>query len=344
VEVNQQAPLTPEDDGPFTTADIAYWRDQVESRSVSVDIPWKDGDVVRMVRRWLATLDRHAAESLDVAKVLPPATVCACLDETGERHVTRWERCERCRAFMESDTEPIDAASPHTKDQAAAASSASPDRDRLAGLLHHANVGCFGGFLAGQCWPDHENHRLAADRLFAAGVRLSPDAPQPAVDQDFASFGGDLATHDSDALREAVARAIYDAMRVNDSEGRDRPWVRGGNSLKQEEARRRARAALAEALVTPAGDEHSCADHDETLDEAYRKGLADAQPPQPDSDSAALLRQALLRQALEPCFAERSDCPHGAWEAISGDHYGEHLRAVTAALQSAPDSQPEEGR
>jgi hypothetical protein len=51
----------------------------------------------------------------------------------------------------------------------------------------------------------------------------------------------------SDELAEAVARAIYDAMRENDPEGRDRPWVPGGNSRKQEEARSRARAALAEA-------------------------------------------------------------------------------------------------
>jgi hypothetical protein len=48
-------------------------------------------------------------------------------------------------------------------------------------------------------------------------------------------------------LTEAVARAIYDAMRENDPEGRRHPWMPGGNSWKQEEARSRARAALAEA-------------------------------------------------------------------------------------------------
>ena len=48
-----------------------------------------------------------------------------------------------------------------------------------------------------------------------------------------------------DRLREAVAEAIYDAMRENDPEGANRPWVPGGNSIKQDEARRRARAALA---------------------------------------------------------------------------------------------------
>lgn len=34
---------------------------------------------------------------------LPADTVCACLDETGERKVRHYERCERCHALMESD-------------------------------------------------------------------------------------------------------------------------------------------------------------------------------------------------------------------------------------------------
>lgn len=46
------------------------------------------------------------------------------------------------------------------------------------------------------------------------------------------------------ALREAVAEAIYDAMRENDPRGRQHPWVPGGNSDKQDEARRRADRAL----------------------------------------------------------------------------------------------------
>lgn len=33
-------------------------------------------------------------------QVLPGDMVCACLDETGSRTVTVWERCERCHAFM----------------------------------------------------------------------------------------------------------------------------------------------------------------------------------------------------------------------------------------------------
>lgn len=35
--------------------------------------------------------------------ILPPDTVCACLEDTGERKVRVYERCERCGAFMESD-------------------------------------------------------------------------------------------------------------------------------------------------------------------------------------------------------------------------------------------------
>jgi hypothetical protein len=45
-------------------------------------------------------------------------------------------------------------------------------------------------------------------------------------------------------LRERVAEAIYDAMRENDPEGASKPWVPGGNSRKQDEARHRADHAL----------------------------------------------------------------------------------------------------
>lgn len=34
------------------------------------------------------------------AQVLPDDTVCTCLDETGERHVRKYERCDRCGSFM----------------------------------------------------------------------------------------------------------------------------------------------------------------------------------------------------------------------------------------------------
>ena len=37
--------------------------------------------------------------------VLPPDTVCTCLDDTGERKVRVYERCERCGVFMESERE-----------------------------------------------------------------------------------------------------------------------------------------------------------------------------------------------------------------------------------------------
>ena len=35
--------------------------------------------------------------------LLPDDEVCACLSETGSRQVRIYERCERCRALMESD-------------------------------------------------------------------------------------------------------------------------------------------------------------------------------------------------------------------------------------------------
>jgi hypothetical protein len=46
-------------------------------------------------------------------------------------------------------------------------------------------------------------------------------------------------------LEEAVAAAIYDALRAHDPVGSGIPWVPGGTSYMQNEARRRARAALA---------------------------------------------------------------------------------------------------
>ena len=43
-------------------------------------------------------------------RVLPPNTVCACLDEVGERKVVRFDQCQRCKAFMDATDrpEPID--------------------------------------------------------------------------------------------------------------------------------------------------------------------------------------------------------------------------------------------
>lgn len=59
----------------------------------------------------------------------------------------------------------------------------------------------------------------------------------------------------TERIEEAVAIAIYDDMRMRDPEGRNRPWVPGGNSLKQVEARQRARAALSqETPEAPAPD------------------------------------------------------------------------------------------
>ena len=38
--------------------------------------------------------------------ILPDDTVCACLDETGERKVKLYGQCQRCGAFMVEDTPP----------------------------------------------------------------------------------------------------------------------------------------------------------------------------------------------------------------------------------------------
>jgi len=31
---------------------------------------------------------------------------------------------------------------------------------------------------------------------------------------------------------------------------------------------------------------------------------------------------------LRECFTERTDCRHGVWESLTGDHFAEHLRAA----------------
>jgi len=51
----------------------------------------------------LAALARLVERLETAPKVLAADEVCACLDETGSRQVTVWERCVRCSCFMESD-------------------------------------------------------------------------------------------------------------------------------------------------------------------------------------------------------------------------------------------------
>ena len=67
---------------------------------------------------------------------------------------------------------------------------------------------------------------------------------------EFLAIEVDARSLSAEGLREAVAEAIYDAMRENDPEGQTRPWIAGGNSRKQDEARRRARAALSREEAT----------------------------------------------------------------------------------------------
>jgi hypothetical protein len=51
------------------------------------------------------------------------------------------------------------------------------------------------------------------------------------------------------AALEVAAQVIYGQMQTGDPEGEKYPWVLGGNSLKQDEARAEAKARLA-ALST----------------------------------------------------------------------------------------------
>src|SRR5262245_33587214 len=48
------------------------------------------------------------ASAADPPGILADGTVCACLDETGERYVKTYERCERCGQFMAADPPGID--------------------------------------------------------------------------------------------------------------------------------------------------------------------------------------------------------------------------------------------
>lgn len=80
--------------------------------------------------------------------------------------------------------------------------------------------------------------REIADAGF--GYVTDPSAARAALDRALAALVARV-----EANVESVAHAIYDAMRENDPEGQSHPWVERGNSLKQDEARQRARAALA---------------------------------------------------------------------------------------------------
>ena len=50
----------------------------------------------------LNALDSLAADLAAAATVLPDDMVCACLDETGGRTTRLYERCDRCRSFMDA--------------------------------------------------------------------------------------------------------------------------------------------------------------------------------------------------------------------------------------------------
>ncbi len=115
----------------------------------------------------------------------------------------------------------------------------------------------------------YERHAEVQSTLPAA-VRATEETADDSFLENVATFLESHSTRaDADRLRkvtlhrnrttsgyvERVAEAIYDALRENDPEGKGRPWVPGGNSLKQDEARRCARAALSSESPRPPEEE-----------------------------------------------------------------------------------------
>jgi len=56
-----------------------------------------------VVAEKMEAIARAEAAEAERENLLPGDKVCACLSETGSRQVRIYERCERCRALMESD-------------------------------------------------------------------------------------------------------------------------------------------------------------------------------------------------------------------------------------------------
>jgi hypothetical protein len=115
--------------------------------------------------------------------------------------------------------------------ESGAQGSGSREEARLRSLLVEAR-GCIVDAIYNDDGCDASDGEPVVQRIDAALRRATP-----------APTGGDARGWRSDPLVEAVAEAIYDAMRENDPKGKNRPWVPGGNSDKQDEARSRARRA-----------------------------------------------------------------------------------------------------
>ena len=110
----------------------------------------------------------------------------------------------------------------------------------------------------------------------------------------------------AEAPPERVAEALYDALRADHPEGKDRPWVPGGNSLKQDEARRLARIALAAAAPSGApplgAREEQFAMVESAINDAYREFGAQIRVGVADRDQAAWLA-TLQRRMLSAAKA-----------------------------------------
>jgi hypothetical protein len=90
------------------------------------------------------------------AVVLPDDMVCACLDETGERKVRLYERCQRCGAFMASDPEAV-----------------GLDVERLQAAI--LEVGDVAEYKLG--WSREYAERIAAE--YARLTEAKPETPAP---------------------------------------------------------------------------------------------------------------------------------------------------------------------
>jgi len=66
----------------------------------------------------------------------------------------------------------------------------------------------------------------------------------------------------------------------------------------------------------------------------YIRAVSDSNPGLSDEDMARRVVGVFIPATPTPdtrlreCFVERTDCRHGVWESLTGDHFAEHLRAA----------------
>ncbi len=182
-------------------------------------------------------------------------------------------------------------------------------------------------------------------RAVLSGVNLAGPIPggfDVVTTGDVLTRAALAATRDEPGLREAVAEAIYDAMREQDPEGREKPWVPRGNSHKQNEARRRADAALSHSEVRSALPPTVIDQKRWSEEEPYRAGWSDGlksgrRSALPPSDGPDVIEDALdsHRQGTS------STCLCGQWTPYgeAGTTFRWHVaRAIAAAIDARVSS------